>query len=314
MQRVIQSIPSPKALLPRSTNALAFFFAMLTIIAWASAFVAIRAAVRPGGYSPGHLTLLRFLSASATLMVCSFFFHIRRPALADVPLMLLMGLTGVALYHGVLNYAETRVSAGAASFLINLSPIFTVLAATLFLGERMRWGGWCGLGVSLMGALIIAMGESHGFRLNLAMLLVLFCAVCNSFYTLCNKRLLLRYSPLEISCYAVWIATVFLLVFSPGFGTAVYSASPEATLSGVYLGIFPAALAYVSWGAALHRMPASLAVNFMYLMPAITMIIAWIWLRESPRLTTVIGGCIAVAGVIIVVSFGREKSTRMNPR
>jgi drug/metabolite transporter (DMT)-like permease len=286
---------------------MAYLFAIATIIAWGSAFVAIRAAVRPGGYSPGHLTLLRFLSASATLMVCSFFFHIRRPALGDLSIMLLMGLVGVALYHGMLNYAETRVSAGAASFLINLSPIFTVLAATLFLEEHLRWGGWCGIGVSLAGALVIAMGESHGVTLNLAMFLVLFCAVCNSFYTICNKRLLVRYSPLEISCYAVWIATLFLMIFAPGFGTAVYSASPEATLSGVYLGVFPAALAYVSWGAALNRMPASLAVNFMYLMPAVTMIIAWLWLREPPRLMTIIGGCIAVAGVMIVVSFGREK-------
>jgi len=307
MQQPNRSVPFPKVLLPRSADALAYVFAMATIIAWGSAFVATRAAVHPGGYSPGHLTLLRFLSASATLMVCSFFFHIRRPAVADLSIMLLMGLVGVALYHGMLNYAETRVSAGAASFLINLSPIFTVLAATLFLEEHLRWGGWCGIGVSLVGALIIALGESHGVTLNLAMLLVLFCAACNSFYTICNKRLLVRYSPLEISCYAVWIATLFLMIFAPGFGTAVYSASPESTLSGVYLGVFPAALAYVSWGAALHRMPASLAVNFMYLMPAVTMIIAWIWLREPPRLSTIIGGCVAVTGVMIVVSFGREK-------
>ena len=51
-------------------------------------------------------------------------------------------------------------------------------------------------------------------------------------------------------------------------------------------------------------MPAGLLSSFLYLSPVIASVIAWVWLRELPTLLTIVGGAIAIAGVIVVQTKG----------
>jgi drug/metabolite transporter (DMT)-like permease len=101
-----------------------------------------------------------------------------------------------------------------------------------------------------------------------------------------------------------------MLVFAPSFVRQFATAAPSATLAIIYLGIFPAAVAYVLSNYALSRMPASLMTTFLYLSPVLAALIAWVWLGEIPALLTVIGGVISIGGVILVQTRGqaREKA------
>ena len=82
--------------------------------------------------------------------------------------------------------------------------------------------------------------------------------------------------------------------------------APAATLAVVYLGIFPAALAYLLWNLALTRMSASVLSSFLYLSPVLASAIAWVWLGEVPTFLTVLGGAIAIAGVVLVQTRGQR--------
>jgi len=96
------------------------------------------------------------------------------------------------------------------------------------------------------------------------------------------------------------------MFFSRGLFQNIKNAPIEATLAIIYMGIFPAALAYIAWTYVLSRIPASLAASYLYLPPVLTILIAWIWLGEMPFFLSLAGGALALLGVIIVNVGGDE--------
>ncbi|NLG66115.1 MAG: DMT family transporter [Actinobacteria bacterium] len=282
----------------------------VTLVLWSSAFAGIQAALE--AFTPGHLALFRFLSASAFMGITAVIRRMRLPALRDLPLILLLGLFGIAVYHTALNYAELRVSAGAAGILIATSPVFTALLAAVFLQERLATWGWLGIVISLGGATLVALGEGGGFNLEPYALLVLTSAVSSAVYFVMMKPLLERYTGLELSTYSIWAGTAMLLFFLPGFPHAVASAPSEAVLAVVYLGVLPGGVAYITWAVALSRTPASVLASFQYLVPVLAVLIAWIWRRESPTIMALAGGAVSLLGVILVNRTAR-RSGRVSP-
>ena len=271
---------------------------VVCMVLWASAFVGIRAGL--AGYAPGHYALLRFLVASATLGVIAVLKRMRPPRPRDVPALLLHGFLGFTVYHACLNYGEQTVSAAAACFLIIAIPIFTTLLAVLFLKETLTRRAVFGVLVSVVGIALISFGEGDSLDLNVGALYVLVAAFAESVFIVLQKPFLRRYSPLEYVTWTVLAGTFFLLAFSPGFFAAVAAAPLPATLAGIYLGIFPAAVAYVAWAYALARVEASKIVVTQYALPGLTLLIGWAWLGELPTMVSLAGGLVALFGVVII--------------
>lgn len=278
----------------------------LTILVWASAFSGIRAGLE--AYAPGQVALLRLLVASAALALYAVWVRMGMPEARDLPVIALGGLLAFAVYHVALNYGELTVSSGPAAVLVNTAPIFTALLASAFLGERLGSWGWAGLLVSFFGAALIGLGEGGGLRLAPGTFLILTSAVAVSVYIVVQKPYLRKYGPLAFTTYAVWAGTLFTLIFVPGLPEAVIEAPLETTLSVVYLGLFPTALAYVAYAYALSRLPASRGASFLYLVAPVAFVVGWVWLGEVPTPLSVVGGVIVLAGVVIVNSWGRYRA------
>jgi drug/metabolite transporter (DMT)-like permease len=288
------------------------------LLLWASAFAGIRAGLRltpagvpgPDGYGPGELALLRFGTASAALALYALARRMRLPARADLPQIGLAGFLGISVYHVALNFGEVTVNAGAASLLISAGPVFTALLSSLFLKERLTKVGWGGILLAFAGVSLITVSGGRSVRFSPGALLILLSAAVAAIYSILSKRSLRRYTALEFTCYSLWAGTLPLLIFLPGLLRQVHRAAPPATLAVVYLGLFPAAIAYVLWNHALARMPASLLSSFLYLSPVLASAIAWVWLGELPALLTLVGGAIAILGVILVQTKGYARESR----
>jgi len=111
---------------------------LFAVVFWASAFAGIRAGLQ--SYPPAHLAIVRFLVASAVLVLYAALSHFRRPELKDLAGFALTGLLGITYYNLALNYGETNVTAGTASLLIASTPVWTAISASIGLRERLSTG------------------------------------------------------------------------------------------------------------------------------------------------------------------------------
>lgn len=285
---------------------------VLTILIWSASFPAIKAAFHY--LSPGHIALLRFIVGSVALGIYAIATGMRPPHPKDWPRIGLLGLLGVTFYHGFLNYGLVTVTSGSASILVNSAPIFTAILASIFLRERLGPIGWIGFALCLSGVAIISYGEGEGFRLSRGALLLVASAISLSFNVILQKPLFSRYAPVQIASYSVWCGTLGLLVFAPGLREAVRGLPAGIIMDMVYLGVFPVGLVYVTWAYVLSRMPVARASSYLYALPVVTGIIAWVFLHEAPRPLSIPGAAAALAGVALVNRSARPRVSNSEGR
>ncbi|MET0744853.1 MAG: DMT family transporter [Microvirga sp.] len=273
----------------------------VTVLAWASAFPAIRAGL--DSFGPLQLGALRFAVAA---LPAALFLAVMRPPLPRLDEAWRFGVGGVffvALYTTLLNVGETSISAGAASFIINTNPIMTAILANILLGEAFSRQAWLGTALSFAGIGLIALGESSsglGDANGLGALLILGAALCSAISAVAQKPLFVRHNPLTVSAWNMVLGAGLLLPALPSGLAQAAQASPAGWFAVLYLGAIPSLVAYATWAVVLSRLPAGRASNFMYCVPPVAMAISFLWLGEVPTAIGALGGLLALAGVAIV--------------
>ncbi|HKA89409.1 MAG TPA: DMT family transporter [Haliangiales bacterium] len=269
----------------------------IAVVTWASAFPMIRIALV--GYTPVELALFRYLVASVVFAGYAVVARVRLPPLGDLARMAGLGVLGMAVYFVLLGYGQRGVSAGAASLLVSTSPVFMVGLAAAFKGERPSPGAIAAMGVSFLGAAIIAGSHGGGVGgLGTHALAVLGAALVGAFSTIFLRPYSLRYGAVTATMVSAWGATLALVPAAPGLAGTVAAAPAAATAAVVYLGLVPAVIGYAAWSYGAARSSAASAGVALYVVPVVTMVLSFLLLGEVPAMVSLAGGALVVAGVV----------------
>jgi len=280
----------------------------VTLVLWASAFVAIRHLGHD--VTPGALSLGRLLVAALALTVLLARSRRSRMTRHEVLLLVLCGVAWFGIYNIALNDSERRIDAATAAMLVQVGPIVVALLAALFLGERLT--GWllAGIGVAFAGVVVIgtAMRGDHGSNVS-GVLLALLAAVTYAIGVVSQKVLLRRLSALEVVCYACWVGVLVCLPWSGDLAHLVRHGDRGDLGWIAYLGLFPTALAFSLWAFALRHTDAGKQAITTFLVPLITAVMAWVLLDEVPPVLAFVGGALCVLGVLITRRKSRSPAT-----
>ena len=269
---------------------------VVTIVAWASSFSAMRIAL--AGFSPAHVALLRYAVAAVALLAVAGRVGARLPAGRDLLRVAAIGAVGLAAYNVLLAAGQRGLPAGTASVLIATAPIWMVAIAAV-LGERITGRAAAGLGLGFAGVVLVKLGPGALGGGASAIVLVLAAAALQAIYSIAQRPLVARYGALSFLTCAACAATLALLPAAGGAIAELRAAPASAIAAVVFLGLVPGALGYGAWAYASPRVSTAAAGATLYAVPPAAMVLAFLSLGEIPSLAALGGGALILAAIAL---------------
>jgi drug/metabolite transporter (DMT)-like permease len=280
---------------------------LVTLLAWASAFVAIRGVGED--FSPGALALGRLLIGSLVLGVLLSRRGWVRPTGREWALLAVCGVGWFGIYNLALNAAEQHLDAGTTAMLVNIGPILIAVFAGLLLGEGFPRWLLAGIAVSFAGVVLIGVSTRQAETDLVGVVLCVLAAVVYAAGVVAQKPLLRRLPGLQVTATACAIGAICCLPWVGTLGSELGAAPAGAVAGIVYLGAVPTALAFSTWAYALRRMDAGKLGVTTYVVPPLVILLGWLLLDEVPPALALVGGAVCLAGVGI----SRHRTTVRTP-
>ena len=295
-------------------QARAYTYLVGATLFWAGNYVVGAAAVR--SMSPFSLVYLRWVLAAVPLLLVAHFAE--RPRWRDVlrhwAVLLALAILGLAAYTSLVYHALRHTSPLNASLINSFNPALIVVAAAVFLRERVGWQGVLGLALGLLGVVLVLTGgrplDLFTISYNAGDLLMLIAIGCWTAYTILGRRL--RGVP-PVAATALQAVFVVLLMtpVAPFAGVGV-PPTREAALSLAYIAVFPSVLAYVLWNSALAVVNPGKAAVFLNLITVFTGV-ASVATGKPITVSQVVGGLLVLGGVYFTSRRGRASARAADP-
>ncbi len=244
---------------------------------WGTSYVLIKRGLEV--FAPHEVGLLR-LGISAVTLAPLAVVHLRRVRVTQLPLLVVVGLTGTALPTFLYPVAQTHLSSSLAGMLSGLTPLCTFLVAWLVFRVRPAVQQAAGIVLGLIGAGVLAyvapteQGESS--QLAYAGLVLLAC-LCYGFSSNLVGNNFRELSSLTITVVSFFLVGAPALVWTFAFSDIVHTAV-AAGVAGAWavayvtvLAVGSTVLATMVFYRLVQRSGAVFASTVSYLIPVVAL-------------------------------------------
>jgi drug/metabolite transporter (DMT)-like permease len=290
---------------PRTGVAGAYLLLVIATLSWAGNMIVARALA--GLVPPFGLSVMRWTIAFTVVFpfVAREIVVQRAAILRQWRILLLLGLLGLTICNS-LGYLGLQWTTAVNAALINSAgPMLTLAAGFLLHRERVHPVQFAGMLISLAGVIIIVLRGDIGSLLHLAInrgdIAILVGVATWSIYTV-----LLRHCPRELSplallavLFAIGGVTVLPLHLVESALGRPLPETPAALMGYVYVGLFPAVIAFFGWNRGVQVLGANRASLFSHLMPLFSAVLAYGLLGERILGFHLVGGIFIFSGIFL---------------
>ena len=228
----------------------------------------------------------------------------------ELPLLVALGVGGLALVQWSYFFAIHRVAIGVALVIQFVGPILVALWARLVYGEKVRRRIWVALALALTGlVLIVEIWKAH--RPNGAGLVAAaLAAVTYAGYILLAERGVRARDPISLSAWGFLFATLFWSMLAPWWTFPGARAGDRVSLLGnlasahlpvwalmVWMVVLGTIVPFALVVSALRHISATRAGITGMLEPVLAIVLAWLWLGESLTPLQLSGATVTLAGI-----------------
>jgi drug/metabolite transporter (DMT)-like permease len=238
---------------------------------------------------------------------------------ADIVRFAVIGVFGQVVAQLGITWGVRLAPASNAALLSLTLPIATALMAYGLLGERMTKVRWISFALAGAGVLQCSGIDWNDLRFTgggtvTGNLLIMLGVLGSAFYNVYGKKLLHRYTPLEVllySYYAVLICLVPLTLYlEPGSVHSMASFGPKVWLGILLLAGLQYFLSMILFLSVLTRLDAAQAGLSNYLIPVFGVLIAAAALGERLTVPMVIGGLLVLGSTLLVTVYEEHYASR----
>jgi len=275
--------------------------ALITVVIWATTFISSKILLNI--FTPLEVMFYRFIIAYFLLLIIHPKFH-KIESLKEEAMFLLAGITGGSLYFLTENSAVKISQVSNVGLIVATAPIITALLAHFFTkGEKLNKNLFLGFLTAISGVFLVMFNGNFVLKLNpIGDILALSAAICWSVYSITTKKFGSKYNHLyltrKIFFYALLTMTPFL--FTSEFNFDVNKLLNFEVLSNLlFLGVVASSICFVVWNYTVDKLGVVKTNNYVYLIPAITLILSVLILNEKITLYSSLGAIFIFLGVYI---------------
>lgn len=204
----------------------------------------------------------------------------------------------------LINWGEQYIDSTLASILNGLTPIFTLLIASLATREdRLTWPKVLGTALGFLG-LIVLISPSFQSGVSgslIGVLAVSVAAVSYGIALIYSRKHLKNTPPLAAPASQLLMTSLYIIPFawfvdSPN----LTSISAEVFGAVFFLAFFGTALAFVVYFILLEKTSASYVSQVTYLMPVFGVLLGYTFLKEPIFMEAIVGGSMILLGIVII--------------
>ncbi|MGD0226005.1 MAG: DMT family transporter [Terriglobia bacterium] len=226
----------------------------------------------------------------------------------DVLLFFILALFGVFPGQVLVTWGTRMSLASNAALLMLALPVCTALLAYLLLGEKMTGVRWVSFALAIFGVLLCSnfnLGNlNFGKGYLLGNLLIFSGVMGSSFYNSYGKKVMERYSPMEMLFYTYVAMFIIMTPLILHQERDVFARVPHFTwhtwIGLTSLTFFHNFLSMVLFLKALKQLDAIQAALSNYLITFFGLPIAAIWLGERLTVMAIFGGILVLASTLAI--------------
>lgn len=274
--------------------------ALLTIFLWGITYISTKVLLTD--FAPLEILLIRFVIGLLGLFLIypkllGFTSWKEEGAFAAA------GLLGICLYYLFENIALTFTYASNIGVIVSTSPLFIALIAAALGRQRLTKQFLLGFIASMAGISLISLNGS-GVHINFAGdILALLAALIWALYSYVVSYLnTLGHNPVQMTRRTFIYGILFILpVFFATHGRLRWERIMQSDnlINLLFLGLGASALCFLSWAYAVKKLGTVKTSIYIYLVPVVTVVTAWLILHEPITPLVIVGILLTIGGLVV---------------